>query len=133
MQKWGYSKIYEGQNGAYPISIRGMPTNYTYQMFNHTDSFSDYIAASPSLWWGDGVIIPKNKPFLKSHPKSMTITFGELEKKLSTSPLDAIELIQTLSKDGFNAQFILFPGKTHRNSIPDALKITLEILENQRE
>lgn len=100
-----------------------------YVMFNHSDSFSDYIIASPSLWWGDGIIIPTSKPFIKSHPSSIVITIGGLENHPSKSPLNAQSLARKLSDQNQNVIFIEFEGKTHGQVIEDTLKTTLKMMD----
>ncbi|PAF48175.1 hypothetical protein BKH46_02385 [Helicobacter sp. 12S02634-8] len=99
-----------------------------YTLFTHPKAFNDYIAASPSLWWGDGVIIPTHKPFIKSLPHSLTITLGELENKPSKAPFNAYTLTQELRKQGVNAAFISFPHQTHGSSIAAALKTALKVI-----
>lgn len=100
-----------------------------YVMFNHSDCFSDYIIASPSLWWGDGVVIPLSKPFIKSHPSSIVITLGGLENHPSKSPMNAQNLALELSEQNQNVMFIEFEGKTHGGVIEDALKTALKVLD----
>lgn len=100
-----------------------------YMMFYHTQAFSDYILASPSLWWGDGIVVPKIKPLLSIHPHSVTITLGALENRPSASVYSAFSLTQELISEGVNAQFVLFENKTHGGSIIDALNTTLNVLE----
>lgn len=100
-----------------------------YVMFNHSDSFSKYIIASPSLWWGDGIVIPTSKPFIKSKPSSIVITIGGLENHPSKSPMNAQALARTISEQNQNVIFIEFEGKTHGQVIENALKTTLKVLD----
>lgn len=102
-----------------------------YVLFNHSDTFDNYICASPSLWWGEGSIIPQNMPYLENYPKSITITLGELEleSKRGYSPINAEVLAQRLKEQsgGFgNVQFLLFEDKTHGSIIPDALESAIK-------
>lgn len=100
-----------------------------YTMFYHTQAFSDYILASPSLWWGDGIVVPKTKPLLSMYPHSVTITLGDLENRPSASAYSAFSLTQELISEGVNAQFVLFQNRTHGGSIIDALNTALKVLE----
>lgn len=120
-------------------SFGGLFTLYT--LFNHTASFQHYIAASPSIWWGDGVVIPARKPlFDAAPPHSVMLSVGEYEetpeKAASGKPIDAKRaerhsrrkmviqartLAAQLKDQGVNAQFILFAGKNHGDVIPDAI------------
>lgn len=111
-----------------------------YVLFNHPQSFQHYVAASPSLWWGKGVVIPKRSPLLTANPLSITMTVGEYEEKPDPAkagqPVDperakkqaerrqvtkARDLAATLTQQGANVNFILFPGKNHGSVIPDAV------------
>lgn len=109
-------------------------------LFNHPQSFQRYVAASPSLWWGKGIVIPKRTPLLTLNSPAVTLTVGEYEEKPDPSkanlPVDperakrqaerrqvtkARELAATLHQQGANVNFILFPGKNHGSVIPDAI------------
>lgn len=119
-------------------SFGGLFTLYT--LFNHPDAFQRYVAASPSIWWGNGIVIPNRSPLLNGAPQSVTITVGEYEEKPNPAdagkPVDperakqlvkrgqvtkARALAQQLSKQNANISFILFPQKTHGSVIPDAV------------
>ncbi|GKX58017.1 alpha/beta hydrolase [Leminorella grimontii] len=117
-----------------------------YVLFNHPQSFQRYVAASPSLWWGKGVVIPKRSPLLTANPKSITMTVGEYEEKpdptKSNRPVDperakrqaerqqvtkARDLAATLAQQGASVNFILFPGKNHGSVIPDAVNTAVAV------
>ncbi|WP_235319707.1 alpha/beta hydrolase [Pectobacterium fontis] len=119
-------------------SFGGLFTLYT--LFNHTEAFQRYVAASPSIWWGNGVVIPARTPLLTTLPQSITVTAGENEDDPVTAqagkPVDekraerlsqrkmverAKTLVANLNEQGANADFILFPGKGHGDVIPDAI------------
>ncbi|WP_246856828.1 alpha/beta hydrolase [Brenneria corticis] len=111
-----------------------------YALFNHSASFQRYVAASPSIWWGDGVVIPAKTPLLDAPPQSITLSVGEYEdapeKATAEQPADtgreerhsrrqmvtkARTLAARLQDQGANARFILFAGKNHGDVIPDAI------------
>ncbi|WP_245929663.1 alpha/beta hydrolase [Brenneria roseae] len=119
-------------------SFGGLFTLYT--LFNHSESFQRYVAASPSIWWGNGVVIPARTPLLSTPPLSITLSAGEYEdapeKVNAGQPIDAEReerknrrklvmkaktLAAQLKAQGTNAEFILFPGKNHGSVIPDAM------------
>ncbi|MEC5342999.1 alpha/beta hydrolase-fold protein [Brenneria populi] len=119
-------------------SFGGLFTLYT--LFNHTASFQHYVAASPSIWWGYGVVIPVRKPLLDAPPHSVTLSVGEYEESPEKAPTgkpisakreerhgrrkmvtQARTLAAQLKDQGVNAQFILFAGKNHGDVIPDAI------------
>ncbi|WP_409306481.1 alpha/beta hydrolase [Pectobacterium sp. B1J-3] len=121
-------------------SFGGLFTLYT--LFNHSESFQRYVAASPSIWWGNGVVIPAKTPFLSTPPQSITLSVGEYENKPdnagATQRADnakraqrkaqrkmvtkARELAAQLKEQGTNTEFIQFPGKNHGSVIPDAIE-----------
>ncbi|PWC16144.1 esterase [Brenneria roseae subsp. roseae] len=119
-------------------SFGGLFTLYT--LFNHSESFQRYVAASPSIWWGNGVVIPARTPLLSTPPQSITLSAGEYEdapeKVNAGQPIDAEReerknrrklvmkaktLAAQLKEQGTNTEFILFPGKNHGSVIPDAM------------
>ncbi|WP_228723045.1 alpha/beta hydrolase [Limnobaculum xujianqingii] len=120
-------------------SFGGLFTLYT--LFNHPQQFQHYVAASPSLWWGNGVVIPASSPLLSQWPESILVTVGEYEEKPNPAdankPQDAERakrqakrqqvtkaraLAAEMKQQGGNVNFILFPGKNHGSVIPDAIK-----------
>ncbi|MEH0834369.1 alpha/beta hydrolase [Pectobacterium cacticida] len=119
-------------------SFGGLFTLYT--LFNHTPSFQHYVAASPSIWWGNGVVIPDRTPLLPTPPLSITITVGANEAAMTITPspppidekqaerlkkrkmVDRAKTLATqLKEQGANTEFIVFPGKGHGDVIPDAI------------
>lgn len=119
-------------------SFGGLFTLYT--LFNHPEAFQRYVAASPSIWWGNGVVIPQRSPLLTTIPESVTITVGEYEEKSNPADANKIQsaerqkrmaqrqqvtkartLAADLAKQSPNVNFILFPGKSHGSVIPDAV------------
>lgn len=66
-----------------------------YALFARTPLFQHFVAASPSLWWGDGALLPLRDDYLAAMaeapaagaPRSLLITVGELEERSpSASP-----------------------------------------------
>lgn len=139
-------------NDRYPVdskrqtlvghSFGGLFTLYT--LFNHPDEFQRYIAASPSIWWGNGIVIPDRSPLLKVWPESITITVGEYEEQADPDATGSEEdrerdkrkaqrrlvtkartLAETLKQQGSNSQFIVFPERNHGSVIPDALAMAV--------
>lgn len=121
-----------------------------YVAFNHTDAFRNYFAASPSVWWADGDIVPRRRPVFLSKPKSVTISLGEFEEnprpdgsgrdtnpeaekrkqlhRNGTTARDVASLIETEVAD---TRFILYEGKSHGSSIPYFLKDVLQVAETK--
>ena len=122
-----------------------------YVLFNHTSEFQNFVAASPSLWWGNGAVIPMSRPFLSSHPKSIIITQGEYEehperetdverrnrkpKKIqseSKPSMSTRQLAESLKKEVGDTEFILFSGKNHGTSVPDYLKEAYKVASESK-
>lgn len=120
-----------------------------YTAFNHTSSFQNYIAGSPSIWWGNGKIIPTKRPIFSSLPKSFTITLGECEEKPSldkpqremTPDVKAIKerrkggisaraLSEIISEEVPDTRFLLYEGKNHGSSVPLLLNEAIKIAAN---
>ncbi|MBC9209352.1 alpha/beta hydrolase [Roseomonas aerophila] len=56
-------------------------------LFTRTQSFSTYLAASPSIWWGGGVLLREAESFAAhpaphGAPPRLLMTFGSLEGRL---------------------------------------------------
>jgi predicted alpha/beta superfamily hydrolase len=59
-------------------------------LFTRTESFSTYLAASPSIWWGGGVLLREAEAFAArpaphagpGAPPRLLMTFGSLEGRL---------------------------------------------------
>ncbi|WP_226893949.1 alpha/beta hydrolase [Proteus sp. FME41] len=127
------------QQSLFGHSFGGVFTLYV--LFNHPETFQRYIAASPSLWWGNGEWVKKEQWQAISGDTSIAITLGEKEEnpdlsRLSeeqqknyqerSSWLTQRQLCQYLSDTGKQCEFYLFEGKSHGGSIPDAINIALE-------
>lgn len=111
-----------------------------YVLFNHPESFQHYTAASPSLWWGKGEWVTKDKWQIIPNDIAVTITLGEKEEvpdlnkmseeqrqnyKERSSWLTARQLCDYLSEAGKLCDFHLLKGRTHGGSIPDAITIAV--------
>ncbi|WP_298653034.1 alpha/beta hydrolase-fold protein [uncultured Proteiniphilum sp.] len=112
-----------------------------YVAFNHTRAFQHYLAGSPAIWWGQGVIVPKQRPFFSHIPHSVTITLGEYEENPESDPsrknltpeirkikeqrkggLSPRDLASMIAEEVPDCRFILYPSKNHGSSIPEFLK-----------
>lgn len=111
-----------------------------YVLFNHPEAFQHYTAASPSLWWGKGEWLTKEKWQAIPNDITLTITLGEKEETPDianmnqeqqknhngrSSWLTPRQLCLYLSDAGKQCDFQLFAGKTHGGSIPDAIKTAI--------
>ena len=101
-----------------------------YTLLSEPQSFTHYVCASPSLWWGEGKFL--SLPLrLRNNPDSIIFTLGSLErdsKRKQSIKLE--EIIQDLQINAPNPKSIVFielDGQSHGSSIPYALQIGLEI------
>lgn len=100
-------------------------------LFNAPQTFSHYVVASPSLWWGEASFIPARKPLLTHYPASIIITRGSKEVGKDVEIINAQKLASTLSQQSPNplsVTYIELEGKTHGGSIPDAISIAIKNL-----
>lgn len=133
------AKITITKQSLFGHSFGGVFTLYV--LFNHPDTFQHYIAASPSLWWGKGEWVTKQKWQVIPNHITVTITLGEKEETPDTKNMSEIQrqhyqtrsswlttrqLCEYLSAAGKNCDFHLIAGKTHGGSIPDAINIALD-------
>lgn len=114
-----------------------------YILFNHPTAYQHYVAASPSIWWGDGIVVPNRTPLIEEPIGSVTITVGEYEESLAKNTnkhqvkkhnnklvnrkqvTRARQLAKMLKQQDVNVNFIMFPKKNHGSVIPDALHTAL--------
>lgn len=111
-----------------------------YVLFNHTSSFQHYIAGSPSLWWGNGAIIPAYRPLFTDLPKSVSITIGEYEENPELDPsrkdmpaeiraikdsrrsdISTREFFRIISDEVPECSLTVFEGKNHGSSVKSFL------------
>jgi len=116
-------------------------------LFEHPDAFDTYIAGSPSVWWGNKVLLNGLQEFKTRQRHSglrrrLLITVGELEATVSPEELRAAALssvdlrevrrhsqmvanasslaaqLETLSSVGLESVFTKFADETHTSVIP---------------
>lgn len=115
-----------------------------YVLFHQPDLFQHYTLASPSLWWGNGSFLPQHEPWISQKPSHILITLGSYEEHPEQDPniteeqlqrinqrkqmrtINAHQLVEILTKQGNSVAFISIPNKNHGGSIPDAIKHSLE-------
>lgn len=124
-------------------------------LFRHPDAFNIYIAASPSLWWGEGMMKTLEKEFdttaiTLDRPVRVLITVGEYEQALSPTEKksdDASEIavrrrehqminnaqdlarrLKMLDSQRIDASVIIFPQEYHRSVLPVALNRAMRFI-----
>jgi raw score 9.06 len=120
-----------------------------YVLFHQPDLFQDYTLASPSLWWGNGEFLAREKPWLAAKPDFVSVTLGEFElypqrdpdirpeqqdkirQRQKMAPMNAQDFANTLAEQGVKTQFKLIEGKNHGTSIEEAIRLTMERIQNR--
>ncbi|WP_272521884.1 alpha/beta hydrolase [Providencia sp. PROV202] len=125
-------------------SFGGLFTLMAYQ--DHPADFQHFVAASPSLWWGEGKMVNLDKLTRPSKASPLDITLGELEETPDLSRLtdeqkqnyqtrkswiSPREVCEAINRPQRVCDFTLFAGKTHGSVIPDAIKKALEIATSE--
>ncbi len=102
-------------------------------LFNHPESFQTYIAADPSLWWQQGLILNAEKPYqqrTQRPPAQLLIQRSASRRKGDSLPNDAVlRLAERLSQlPELKVQYHEYFQHTHGSllaaSIPAALRMT---------
>lgn len=60
-----------------------------YTLFNHSDAFQNYVSASPSIWWGDGALVPEGNLVLGDKVNLLSLIIGEYEEKIHPDTREA--------------------------------------------
>ncbi|MBI6154952.1 alpha/beta hydrolase [Serratia surfactantfaciens] len=110
-----------------------------YTLFNHPDAFQNYLAASPSIWWGNGALIPDGKLAIDEHVNQVTLMVGEYEEKLhpqsnetekmqilrmnATPKLRARNLAEKLIGNEQRCSFVFCTGRRHPGVIKDYAQV----------
>ena len=118
-----------------------------YILFHQPHLFQYYTLASPSLWWGTGEFLPKKSNWIAHKPEHILITLGEYEEfpekdpqitpeqkqriqqRQQIRPFNAEQLSEKLKSQGNNAHFLWILNKNHGDSIPEAIKYSVELIQ----
>ncbi|WP_323118067.1 alpha/beta hydrolase [Burkholderia alba] len=115
-----------------------------YALFTRPHLFQRYVAASPSIWWGDRAILPLRDRFVQQHtplpiPASLLVTAGSLEegvpnrdperarrqqaRKQISSARDLVRSLQHVPD--LQAQFRLLDGEDHGSVVPPSAALAV--------
>lgn len=118
-----------------------------YVLFHQPTLFDYYSIASPSLWWGHGEFLKREKPWVSLPPKSVWVSLGEFEKFPERDPemtpaqlekiqqrqkmawMNAEQLATELQQQGVPTTFQLITGKNHGAVIPEAIAATMQQIQ----
>lgn len=127
-------------------------------LFTKPEAFHTYVAASPSIWWGNSYILTEESAFTKRlaerpvHAK-LVLTVGEMEQSLSKVELSwpdenereehrlkvtrrkMVDHVRemgwrlgNLKSGGLETDLRIFPGETHKSVIPLSLNHALPFI-----
>lgn len=109
-------------------------------LFTRPGMFSDYAAASPSLWWRDGVILSEADGLaerLKDHRPRLLLMRGSEEPANPRAPLgsdseNALQQLRTTLApiQALQVSYRRFEGLGHGPMLPASLAAVLETLAN---
>ena len=122
------------RTALYGHSLGGLAA--LFDLAHHPARFSAYFAASPSLWWDDGLVMPQLQQAVqgdacnRSEPKTVIITVGAKEQPLNIAQTDNPERAAKLARrhmvdnaaqaaeilaacPAFNVDYRLLPGAGH--------------------
>lgn len=131
-------------------SYAGLFVVHTY--FTQPTLFTHYIAASPSLWWQQGLILDEETKFLannpdrsiplwllqggdeekenKADPSKMTEEFKKMLAARTAIPADSASVFTNRLKEAkMNVHSMLFAGLNHGKMFPTALNQALQIIQ----
>jgi predicted alpha/beta superfamily hydrolase len=106
-----------------------------------SDSYSLFIAASPSLWWQSGLLLQRFERFAPGSRVNLLVLQGGAERKPAGAPLSARgqamaavpasaarELSQRLAQaNGLTARYHEFPGLDHGQMLAVSLRSALRV------
>jgi len=115
-------------------------------LFTHPAAFTNYVAASPSIWWNGRSILKEEGAFtqqiressLNTQSLSLVVTVGEFEQRLAPgtdpdraaflnqakmveSAREITDRLSTLPANRLRTVFQEFPGENHGSIIPAAV------------
>jgi predicted alpha/beta superfamily hydrolase len=106
-------------------------------LFRRSGAFRSYMAASPSIWWGERCILADEKAFLETASPTtgksrLLLTAGSLEMTPTQHPAsmsaDAQAMANRLSlsaDDRLDVSFVEFAGESHASVVPAAISRSL--------
>jgi predicted alpha/beta superfamily hydrolase len=110
--------------------------------FTRPESYQNFIAASPSIWWNDRAVLEEEKAFLKKYPSlkqptRLLVTMGELEQtpgpkadkeraallvknRMVDNSRELSERLSQSTPKNFSVRFKLFEAEDHGSVVLSA-------------
>jgi predicted alpha/beta superfamily hydrolase len=119
------------QVGPYKIlvghSLGGLFAVHT--LISKPESFSSYIAISPSLWWNKTAELDTAKAFFRSHPilrNSLYMAVGDEGEEMIAAAQGLTKIIEEASPQDMRWKLTLMPNENHGSIVHRALYDGLE-------
>ncbi|WP_158700936.1 alpha/beta hydrolase [Phytohalomonas tamaricis] len=137
----------EHRQAIFGHSLGGIFVLYT--LFTHPEAFNTYVAASPAIWWNDGVILHYERYLSERITRSglpnirLLLTVGEYEQALSPgerqrddasvvaarrrshkmidNTRELGQRLKALDPQALDVKFSLFDEETHSSVLPAAI------------
>ncbi len=113
-------------------SFGGFFTLHT--LFTRPESFQNYLALSPSVWWNQESIFEEQQHFLKERkpgdpPLHLFLAVGDMEESaripMVTRTRELVARMAPAAEAGVTADFFLIEGEDHGSIVPTAISRAL--------
>lgn len=91
-----------------------------YTLFNKPDTFHHYIAASPSIWWDDKIILQHEQAYAETHNdllRTLYLIAGTDELGILTDAAALAAKLRSRNYLGLNLQYEFMEGEIHSSIV----------------
>lgn len=103
---------------GYGHSFGGLFMLYT--LFNKPDTFHRYIAASPSIWWDDRIILKHEQAYAETHsdlPSTLYLCAGTDELGILSNAAKLVAQLQSRNYPSLDLQYEFMEGEVHSSVV----------------
>jgi hypothetical protein len=107
-----------------------------YTLFNKPDTFHRYIAASPSIWWDDKIILKHEQAYADTHndlPTILHLIAGTDELGILTDAAALVAKLKSRNYLGLDLQYEFMEGEIHSSIVARTFVNGLRTLLKVRE
>jgi len=87
-----------------------------YVLFHQPETFSRYVASSPSLWWDNKVMFEYEREYARKHcelPAKLWLSAGSLEHAIASDVKRLVEILEERKYKGLECESHVFDGEDH--------------------
>ncbi len=91
-----------------------------YTLFNKPDTFHSYIAASPSIWWDNKIILKHEQAYAEAHsdlPAILYLCSGTDELGILSNAAALVAQLKSRNYPGLDLQFEFMDGEIHSSVV----------------